>query len=123
MKVCVLQPDYSTTGVDYKNYDPTRELSHLIPEATFDHVLVNKLTTYKQLHELSKKKYDIFVNLCEGYLDWSTLNTELPGASVSFSMSYDTDVLAWFQALGPGYQIKMNEVLRSYVRAHTKKTA
>ncbi len=59
----------------------------------------------------------------EGYPDWSTLSTELPGASVSFSMSYDTDVLAWFQALGPGYQIKMNEVLRSYVRAHTKKTA
>ncbi len=71
MRICVLQPDYSTSDVDYKNYDPTRDLSHLIPEATFDHVLVNKLTTYKQLHELSKKKYDIFVNLCEGYLDWS----------------------------------------------------
>ena len=27
MKVCVLQPDYSTTGVDYKNYDPPRDLA------------------------------------------------------------------------------------------------
>lgn len=70
MKVCVLQPDYSTTGVDYKNYDPPRDLSSLLPEATVDHVFLNKLTTYRQLKELGKKGYDIFVNLCEGYLEW-----------------------------------------------------
>ena len=71
IRICVLQPDYSTSDVDYQNYDPARDLSHLMPEATFDHVLLNKLTTYKQLRTLAKNKYDIFVNLCEGYLDWS----------------------------------------------------
>lgn len=71
MRICVLQPDYSTSDVDYKNYDPSRDLSHLWPDAHFDHVLLNKLTTYKQLKELQKGKYDIFVNLCEGYLEWS----------------------------------------------------
>jgi len=71
MKVCVLQPDYSTSDVDYQNYDPPRDLGHLMPHTQFDHVLLNKLTTYKQLKELKKKKYDIFVNLCEGYLEWS----------------------------------------------------
>lgn len=71
MKICVLQPDYSTSDVDYQNYDPTRDLSHLLPDAEFDHVLVNKLSTYKQLKELKKRKYDIFINLCEGYLEWS----------------------------------------------------
>ena len=71
MRICVLQPDYSTSDVDYQHYDPARDLSHLMPEAAFDHVLLNKLTTYKQLRTLAKNKYDIFVNLCEGYLDWS----------------------------------------------------
>jgi D-alanine-D-alanine ligase len=71
MKICVLQPDYSTSDVDYQNYDPQRDLGHLIPDAQFDHVLLNKLTTYKQLKELKKKNYDVFVNLCEGYLDWN----------------------------------------------------
>jgi D-alanine-D-alanine ligase len=70
-RICVLLPDYTTSDVDYQNYDPPRELSHLIPEASIDHVLLNKLSTYKQLKELKKKNYDIFVNLCEGYLDWS----------------------------------------------------
>jgi D-alanine-D-alanine ligase len=70
MKVCVVQPDYSTTGVDYKNYDPPRDLAPLLPHDTVDHIFLNKLTTYRQLKELGKKGYDIFVNLCEGYLEW-----------------------------------------------------
>lgn len=70
MKVCVLQPDYSTTGVDYKNYDPPRNLSALLPDMECDHVSLNKLTTYRQLKELKKKNYDVFINLCEGYLEW-----------------------------------------------------
>ena len=71
MKICVLQPDYSTSDVDYKNYDPPRDLSNLLLGAEIDHVLLKKLTTYKQLKELKKKNYDVFVNLCEGYLEWN----------------------------------------------------
>ena len=81
MKVCVLQPDYSTTGVDYKNYDPSRDLSPLLPGHEVVHVALNKLTTYKQLKELSKKGFDIFVNLCEGYLEW-----EIPSIDVIHSL-------------------------------------
>ncbi|MEI9943830.1 MAG: SET domain-containing protein-lysine N-methyltransferase [Chitinophagaceae bacterium] len=80
MKVCVLQPDYSTTGVDYKNYDPPRNLSSFLPDAEVDHVFLNKLTCYRQLKELKKKNYDIFVNLCEGYLEW-----EVPSIDVIYS--------------------------------------
>lgn len=81
MKICVLQPDYSTSSVDYQNYDPVRNLACLIPDASFDHILLNKLTTYKQLKELKKKNYDIFVNLCEGYLEW-----EVPSIDVIYSL-------------------------------------
>ena len=81
MKVCVLQPDYSTTDVDYKNYDPPRNLSHLLPDDEFDHVFLNKLSTYRQLKELRKNKYDIYINLCEGYLEWS-----VPSIDVIHSM-------------------------------------
>lgn len=70
LTVCVLQPDYSTSSVDYQHYDPPRDLSALLPEARVDHVLLNKLTVYKQLLELKKRNYTIFVNLCEGYLEW-----------------------------------------------------
>lgn len=81
MKVCVLQPDYSTTGVDYKNYDPPRNLSPWLPGVEADHVFLNKLTTYRQLKELKKKNYDVFINLCEGYLEW-----EVPSIDVIHSL-------------------------------------
>lgn len=81
MKVCVLQPDYSTTGVDYKNYDPPRDLSSLLPGHSVDHVFLNKLTTYRQLKALGKQGYAIFVNLCEGYLEW-----EVPSIDVIHSL-------------------------------------
>ncbi|MBS1574737.1 MAG: SET domain-containing protein-lysine N-methyltransferase [Bacteroidetes bacterium] len=81
MKVCVLLPDYSTTAVDYQYYDPARNLSPLIPGDAVDTVFLNKLTTYKQLKELSKKNYDIFVNLCEGYLEW-----EVPSIDVIYTL-------------------------------------
>ena len=33
-------------------------------------MFLNKLTTYKQLKALQREGYAIFVNLCEGYLEW-----------------------------------------------------
>lgn len=79
--ICVLQPDYSTSEVDYQHYDPRRDLSHLMPEAHLDHIFLNKLTTYKQLKELKKRKYDVYVNLCEGYLEWN-----IPSIDVIYSL-------------------------------------
>ncbi len=82
MKICVLLPDYSTTDVDYKNYDPARNLKNLRPkEDIVDTIFLNKLTTYKQLKSLTKNGYDIFVNLCEGYLEW-----EVPSIDVINSL-------------------------------------
>ncbi|HMJ47898.1 MAG TPA: SET domain-containing protein-lysine N-methyltransferase [Ferruginibacter sp.] len=77
MNICILQPDYSTTSVDYKNYDPKRDLTTLLPGHEVDHIFLNKLTTYNQLKKLGKKKYDVFVNLCEGYLEWEVPSVEV----------------------------------------------
>ncbi len=82
MKVCILQPDYSTTQVDYKNFDPPRNLASLLADGDeVEHVYLNKLTTYRQLKTLSKKGFDVFVNLCEGYLEW-----EVPSVDVIHSL-------------------------------------
>jgi hypothetical protein len=81
MKMCVLLPDYSTSQVDYQLYDPPRNLQPLWPEAQVNTVFLNKLTTYKQLLQLSKQGYDIFVNLCEGYLEW-----EVPSIDVIYTL-------------------------------------
>lgn len=35
----------------------------------------------------------------------------------SISLRVDADVLAWFQAQGPGYQTRMNAVLKAFKEA------
>ncbi len=76
-RVCVLQPDYSGTDIDYASWDPPRDLSRFLPEAQVDHLQLRKATVYRQLREASSGGYDVFVNLCEGYLDW-----EIPSIDV-----------------------------------------
>jgi len=41
----------------------------------------------------------------------------LPGKK-QVTLRVDTDVLEWFKAQGPGYQTRINELLRAYKEAH-----
>jgi D-alanine-D-alanine ligase-like ATP-grasp enzyme len=88
MKICVLQPNYSKSAVDYKNYDPPRKLSHLLPDAQVDNIFLDKSITYRQLKELKKENYDVFVNLCEGYLDWDIPSIDVVVALEQLNLPY-----------------------------------
>ena len=81
MKICVLQPDYSASNVDYGNWDPYRDLSTQLAGHTVDHVALDKRFTFRDLKALSTKGYDIFLNLCEGYPEW-----DVPGVDVVDSL-------------------------------------
>ncbi|MBD2063952.1 SET domain-containing protein-lysine N-methyltransferase [Funiculus sociatus GB2-A5] len=70
MKVCVLQPDYSQATVNFDSYTSPSYFPNLKPEDEVNSVFLNKATIYRQLKELKKEGYDIFVNLCRGYRHW-----------------------------------------------------
>ena len=42
----------------------------------------------------------------------------LPEPKQAISLRIDSDVLRWFRDSGPGYQSRMNAVLRQYAAAH-----
>lgn len=42
----------------------------------------------------------------------------LPEPKQAVSLRVDSDVLRWFRESGPGYQSRMNAVLRGYASAH-----
>ena len=88
MKVCVLQPDYSTSGVDYRHYDPARDLSRLLPGHEVHHEALNKVSTYGQLKRLSVQGFDVFVNLCEGYLEWDVPSIDVIHALEALRLPY-----------------------------------
>lgn len=54
-------------------------------------------------------------------IDWSTAELTVPGKKTAISIRLDDDVLAFFKAEGPGYQRRINAVLRSYMAQARKK--
>lgn len=71
MKICVLQPSYEGSTFDYRHYDPPRDLSPLLPEHTFHHEFLKKVSTFRQLRDFKKQGFDMYVNLCEGVVNLS----------------------------------------------------
>jgi uncharacterized protein (DUF4415 family) len=43
----------------------------------------------------------------------------MPKPKRSLTMRFDPDVLDWFKATGPGWQTRINAVLKQYVNAHS----
>ncbi len=88
LRVCVLQPDYSASTVDYRHYDPPRDLAPFLPEAAVTHVFLDKRTVFRQLQECKRTGYDIYVNLCEGYLDWDVPSIDVIHALELLGLPY-----------------------------------
>ncbi|MEY3377839.1 MAG: hypothetical protein RLZZ328_952 [Bacteroidota bacterium] len=123
LKIAVLQPDYSTSGVDYQYYDPKRDLSVIMPEATIDHIFLNKLSTYQQLKQLKEKNYDIYINLCEGYLEWKVPSIdvitsldllELPYTGPSANLYDPTKAIMKYLAFCESVKTPAHIVIESY---------
>ncbi|WP_173979726.1 BrnA antitoxin family protein [Magnetospirillum sp. UT-4] len=51
---------------------------------------------------------------------WADAQLVLPEPKAPISIRLDREVLDWFKEQGPGYQSRMNAVLRAYMNAHRK---
>jgi uncharacterized protein (DUF4415 family) len=56
-------------------------------------------------------------------IDWSDAVLVIPPKKKAISIRVDDDVLDFFKKEGPGYQRRINAVLRSYMQARRKKGA
>lgn len=53
--------------------------------------------------------------------DWfRTAELVLPEPKIPISIRVDKDVLEWFKGQGPGYQSRINAVLRAYMQGRRK---
>jgi uncharacterized protein (DUF4415 family) len=48
-------------------------------------------------------------------IDWSKAEVAIPPKKQAISIRLDEDLIAFFKAEGPGYQRRINAVLRSYI--------
>lgn len=79
-------------------------------------------TDWERVRGLTSKEIEASIDYEEeGYPIWETarmLND--PARKKQITLRLDPDVIDWFKSQGPGYQTRMNAVLRSYMLAHAK---
>ena len=52
-------------------------------------------------------------------IDWSEAELVVPPKKQPISIRIDEDVIDWFRRSGPGYQTRINSILRHYMRQKT----
>ncbi|MGQ0446357.1 MAG: BrnA antitoxin family protein [Beijerinckiaceae bacterium] len=80
-------------------------------------------TDWRRVRALTQQDADRLAEEDDGHLpkDWeSAVETGLPKRKQGVHIRLDSDVLDWFRAQGPGYQTRINAVLRAFVRARER---
>ncbi|TMA61013.1 MAG: BrnA antitoxin family protein [Deltaproteobacteria bacterium] len=52
---------------------------------------------------------------------WAAAEILMPQAKTHLSVRFDKDIVDWFKRQGPGYQTRMNAVLRAYMQSQLGK--
>ena len=69
--------------------------------------------------EIEEASPSELANLTDDF--WDDAEVVTPPGKEAISVRIDRDVLEWFRAQGPGYQTRMNAVLRSYMNARRRR--
>lgn len=79
-------------------------------------------TDWQRVDELTESDLETSIDEQEeGEIDWSYVQVGFPGRKQQLTVRFDADVIEWFKAQGPGYQTRMNAVLRSFVEAQKRR--
>ena len=91
------------------------EARHRAGETLTDWDAIDRLTD-EEIEAAIDSDPDAAPRLDRAWFDRATLT--LPEPKQAISLRVDRDVLGWFRDQGPGYQSRMNAVLRQYAQAH-----
>lgn len=83
-------------------------------------------TNWQAVHALSQQDVERLADEEDGALadDWeSSVVIGLPPRKQAVHIRLDVDILDWFREQGPGYQTRINAVLRSFVDSRRKTEA
>lgn len=78
-------------------------------------------TDWARVDQLTEDELERSIDEDEGEIDWDSIQVGIPGRKRQLTIRLDADVIEWFQSQGPGYQTRMNAVLRSFVAAQKRR--
>jgi uncharacterized protein (DUF4415 family) len=103
------------------NSDDVRIVSYSDEELEEKRRTYDTLTNWEAVEALAREEIEASIDFEEeGIPDWTTAVPGIPLPKQQLTVRFDPDIVAWFKAQGPGYQTRMNAVLRSYMVSKAK---
>jgi D-alanine-D-alanine ligase-like ATP-grasp enzyme len=69
VKICILDPSYENSDSPMKDYDPNSDVIRHLDEHECETVFIDKAKAVRQVVELARRDFDVFINLCDGAWD------------------------------------------------------
>ncbi len=88
MRICVLQSSYEESNSPFKEHDPYADPAQWMPEHTYETAYIKKSTAVQQIRDLSRKGFDVFINLCDGGFDEDRAGIEVVYALERYNVPF-----------------------------------
>ena len=69
MNICILTGSYEDSDAPTKDYDPLPDPAPYLPGHRCEHHVIRKATAVRQVRDLMRYEFDVFINLCDGAWD------------------------------------------------------
>jgi uncharacterized protein (DUF4415 family) len=79
-------------------------------------------TDWTKINAMTDEDIDCSDNPVTDASFWASAKLVMPESKVSLGVRFDRDIVNWFKSKGPGYQTRMNAVLRAYMEAQEHST-
>jgi D-alanine-D-alanine ligase-like ATP-grasp enzyme len=88
MYICVLSASYEDSESPTKDYDPPSNPIPYLDGHTCERHLIKKATAVRQVRELARQNFDLFINLCDGAWDEDRPGIEVVQALERFGVAF-----------------------------------
>jgi len=77
LKICILDPSYENSDSPMKDYDPLSDVLRHLEGHECETAYIDKAKGVRQIIELSRRDFDVFINLCDGAWDEDRAGVEI----------------------------------------------
>jgi len=88
LKICILDPSYENSDSPMKDYDPLSDVLRHLEGHECETAYIDKAKGVRQIIELSRRGFDVFINLCDGAWDEDRAGIEIVQTMERLGMAF-----------------------------------
>ena len=97
LKICILDPSYENSDSPMKDYDPLSDVFRHLEGHECETAYIDKAKGVRQIIELSRRDFDVFINLCDGAWDEDRAGVEIVQTMERLGMAFTGATASFYE--------------------------